>query len=57
MRDHDVFLLTIGINLGTVLMLLVQLVGDAVDDRRWRRALARSRDAAGIPGAAKGGPR
>lgn len=57
MTDHDVFLLTLGINLGTVLMLLVQLIGDAVDDRRWRRALARSRAAAGIPDATKGGPR
>lgn len=42
MTDHDIQLLALGFMLGGYVVLLVQLLGDARDDRRGRRALQRA---------------
>jgi hypothetical protein len=39
MRDHDIQLLALGFGMGTNLMLLVQLIGGVLDDRRDRQAV------------------
>jgi hypothetical protein len=39
MRDHDIQLLALGFGMGTNLMLLVQLIGGVLDDRRDRSAV------------------
>lgn len=42
MTDHDIQLLALGFMLGGYVVLLLQLLGDAWDDRRDRQALQRA---------------
>ncbi|MFE5079939.1 hypothetical protein [Streptomyces mirabilis] len=43
MRYHDIQLLALGFGMGTNLMLLVQLIGGVLDDRRDRKAVRKAR--------------
>jgi hypothetical protein len=39
MNDHDIQILAIGITIGIYVMLLVQVIGGVLDDRRDRKAI------------------
>jgi F0F1-type ATP synthase membrane subunit b/b' len=39
MNDHDIQLLAIGITIGIYVMLLVQVIGGVLDNRRDRKAI------------------
>jgi hypothetical protein len=39
MNDHDIQLLAIGVTIGIYVMLLVQVIGGVLDDRRDRKAV------------------
>lgn len=49
MTDHDIQLLALGFMLGGYVILLVQLLGDARDDRRDRKALQAAEGWASVP--------
>ncbi|MGW3427525.1 hypothetical protein ACWDHW_06150 [Streptomyces melanosporofaciens] len=46
MTEGEIYFLSLGVTVGVYLMLLVQVVGQMVDDRRDRRALAAATSAA-----------